>query len=92
MTQHESNFSFKQIEVDEVYQILDLLNTSKALRPDRIPARLLKDSKDVITSYLTHIFNVSFKTSTFHLSWKEARVSPIYKSENNVKITDRFLC
>ena len=36
----ESAFVFKNINIDEVYNALNNLNTSKSLGPDKIPARL----------------------------------------------------
>ena len=58
-------------------------NTSKSLWTDKIPARLLKDSKNVIAPCLTYIFNVSLTSGIFPEDWKKARISPIYKAGNN---------
>ena len=68
----ESVFVFKSINIDEVYNALNNLKMSKSLGPDRIPARLLKDS--------CFSFNASLPSSVFSQDWKIARVSPIYKA------------
>ena len=76
----ESAFVFKSINIDEVYNALNNLKTSKSLGPDKIPARLLKDSCFSIAPFLTQIFNASLASSVFPQDWKIARVSPIYKA------------
>ena len=73
----ESAFVFKSINIDEVYNVLNNLKTSKSLGPDRIPARLLKDSCFSIAPFLTQIFNASLASSVIPQDWKIARVSPI---------------
>ena len=47
-----------------------------------IPAKLLKDSKDVVAPFLTLIFNASLRNGSFCDVLKIARVSPIRKSGN----------
>ena len=51
--------SFNSIHVNEVYEALNNLKTSKSLGPDEIPARLLKDSRFRVALYLTKTFNAS---------------------------------
>ena len=76
----KSVFVFKSINIDEVYNALNNLKMSKSLGPERIPARLLKDSCFSIAPFLTQIFNASLASSVFPQDWKIARVSPIYKA------------
>ena len=61
--------------------LINTLWTTKSFGPDKIPIWLLKDCKEVITPYLTYIFNKSLTFGTFPDDWKNARVSPMYKSE-----------
>ena len=56
------------------------MKSSKAAGLDKIPARLLKDSSVVIVPYLTNIFNLSLCRGIFPDDWKQARISPIFKS------------
>ena len=53
------DFYFQTITEAEVFKLLSTLKTSKATGYDRISAKLLKDSADVITKTLTQIFNKS---------------------------------
>ena len=47
---------------------------------DKIPSKLLKDCASEISSPLTHIINLSLKTSTVPSDWKIAKVIPLFKS------------
>ena len=49
---------------------------------DKIPGKLLKDTAAVVTPFLDLIFNLSLAEGIFPSDWKNARVSPIYKSGN----------
>ena len=60
--------------------MLSNLKASKSFGPDKVPARLLKDSWYSIAPFLTKIFNASLTSSVFPQEWKIARVSPIYKA------------
>ena len=68
----ESTFVFKSININEVYNMLSNLKTSKSFGPDKIPARLLKDSCYSIAPFLTKIFNASLTSSVFPQEWKIA--------------------
>ena len=74
----ESTFVFKSININEVYNMLSNLKTSKSFGPDKIPARLLKDSCYSIAPFLTKIFNASLTSSVFPQEWKIARVYITY--------------
>ena len=63
----------------------ELQVTSKATGIDKIPAKVLKLSADIIAPSLTTIFNQSLHTGIFVNDWKLARVQPIYKSEDRSK-------
>ena len=56
--------------------------SNKAAGLDKIPQKLLKDSVFVVTPYLNLIFNLSLSEGNFPSDWKNARVSPIFKSGN----------
>jgi hypothetical protein len=57
---------------------LKALKTCKATGLDQIPAKILKLSADIVA--LTFIFNLSLTTGIYGDEWKQARVTPIYKS------------
>ena len=83
----ESNttFCFSDISVHQVLNNLKQLVISKATGVDKIPAKVLKLSADIIAPSLTTIFNQSLHTGIFVNDWKLARVQPIYKSEDRSK-------
>ena len=51
----------------------------KATRLDKIPAKILELSANIIAPLLTFIFNQSLLTGIFIDEWKRARVTPIFK-------------
>ena len=60
----------------EVSCVLRSLDSSKATGPDGIPARLLKETADVITHSLCELFNRSVLTGTMAEEWKVANIVP----------------
>ena len=76
----ESKFYFTEISSETMYQTLKDMKSRKAAGPDNISAKLLKDSASVTLPLLTKIFNLSLSEGVFPDDWKNARVSPIYKS------------
>ena len=61
------------------------LNANKATGLDKIPAKVLSLSVDIIASSLTYIFNLFLETCIYINDWKRERVIPIYKSEDRRK-------
>ena len=70
---------FKLHNVDEevVLKQLKGLNPSKAVGLDGISARFLRDGASCICKYVTHLVNLSIKTSTVPSEFKCAKVVPI---------------
>ena len=66
-------------KVEIEYQLKKLLR-KKATGTDGLPACMIKDVAAVISSPLSYIVNLSLKRGTIPAEWKEARVTPIYKS------------
>ena len=56
--QKNSTFYFSQISVENVAMILRNLKVNKSTGLDKIPAKTLKLSSDIIAPSLTHIFNL----------------------------------
>ena len=80
-----ADFHFRTITESEVLKLLTTLKTSKATGHDRFPAKLLKDSADIIAKILTHIFNKSLLSGKFPDDLKISIISPIYKSGNKTE-------
>ena len=88
-----STFYFSQINVENVALTLHNLKANKSTGLDKIPAKILKLSSDIIAPSLAFIFNLSLETGIYVDDWKRARVIPIYnwpKTNVNVKIIGRL--
>ena len=83
-----TSFHLSQIEIHNVYSILNNLKANKSNKLtglDKIPAKILKLSAEIIAPSLTYIFNLSLASGIYINEWKRARVTPIYKSEDKTK-------
>ena len=69
----------------EIFNILKHLNVSKAVGPDKISKRILKECAISLSEPLARLFNLSLAQGVFPSCWKIANVIPIFKkeSENN---------
>ena len=76
---YHENFKFKKIQPSQVYRLLSGLKNGKESGIDKIPNRILKQSKDIITPALTEMFNIFIQFNIFPYDLKLARVSPIFK-------------
>ena len=76
-----------------MYRLLSGLKNGKASGIDKIPNRILKQSKDIITPGLTEMFNIFIQFNIFSDDLKLARVSPIFKDGDaeELGITDQSL-
>ena len=76
-----------------MYRLLNGLKNGKASGIDKIPNRILKQSKDIITPALTEMFNIFIQFNIFPDDLKLARVSPIFKNGDaeELAITDQSL-
>ena len=83
--QTNSKFYFSQISIESVALTLRNLKTNKSTGLDKIPAKILKLSYDIIAPSLAFIFNLSLETGIYVDDWKRARVIPIYKAEDKRK-------
>ena len=65
-----------------VFELLSVLDTTKACGPDLIPARLLKEGAAEITHSLTKIFNLTLCSGTLPQDWLSAHVVPVHKKND----------
>ena len=63
----------------EVFAALRSLNPDKALGPDGIPGRILKETAQQIAPSLTLLFNKSLHSAVVPDEWKLANVVPVFK-------------
>ena len=76
----DGTFSLQFPSVNTVTRLLKTIDEKKSAGLDNIPNKLLKIAAEVVAPSLTKIFIQSIITGIFPKEWKEARVSPLYKS------------
>ena len=75
------------IEKDTVVKLLLKLNPSKSSSPDDLHPRILSALAENIAEPLSVLFNMSLNQSKCPRDWKDAIISPVFKtgSRNSVK-------
>ena len=68
----------KSLVVDKI----KALKTRKSTGPDNISPKLLKLAGDAIVPSLLSLFRLSLNTSRVFTSWKTARLTPVYKKDD----------
>lgn len=74
-----ASFSLQPVAVEQVFDLLNKLDTKKATGLDAIPAWLLKLCSSTLANPLTHIFNKSLTTGLVPTLYKKAKVIPLFK-------------
>ncbi len=72
-------FNLTEVSQDQVFEELKGIKCSKATGLDGLNARLLKSACREIALPITHIINLSIMTGVFPNSWKQAKVTPLFK-------------
>ena len=72
-------FNFRPIVVQDIRDAMSKIKTSKSLGSDNISSYFLKLATPYIENSLVFMFNTSLETSQFPDSWKNARITPIFK-------------
>ena len=76
-------FEFQNVNSETVEKLIDYIKKDVATGFDSISAKVLKDSKSILSPFLTKIINVSYQNQTFPDCLKKAVVKPIYKKDSN---------
>ena len=66
--------------IAHVGKILKQVNPYSSMGPDYIRSRILKEAADTLALPLFSVFSDSLSTGVLPAAWKEAHVTPIYKS------------
>jgi hypothetical protein len=69
------------INVKEISECLNGLDTSKACGPDGIPSRLLKERHQQIAPSLCDVFSHSLVSGRVPSEWKSANITPIHNKK-----------
>ena len=59
------------------------LDEEKAMGPDEVSDRILKERREELASPIYNIIKCSIENGTVPVEWKRAEVVPIYKSGRN---------
>ena len=76
------DFALQEVSASFVHQELQKMKSTKATSLDGIPTRLLKDAAPEIAKPIAHLVNLTISTGQIPSQWKEAKVTPIFKSGN----------
>ena len=67
---------------NQVLAVLSSLDVNKSSGPDKIPARILKETALKIAPSLCGLFNKSLSLGSLPTEWKLAYIVPVYKKDN----------
>lgn len=76
----DRDFTLKDVSPTFVKQELCKLKLSQATGLDGIPARVLEDAAPEIAKPIAYLINLTIWTGIIPQEWKEAKVTPIFKS------------
>lgn len=79
----QTNFQFKRIDIDTVIKAIDSLKPKTSFSQDRISNKLLKYIKYEIAWPLMELINYTFALGIFPNTLKIAKVTPLYKKNEN---------
>ena len=79
---YNHNFHFNNIDADSVGKIINDLKTKTSTGVDGISTKLLKFIKESVVNPLAIIINQTLNTGIFPSKLKIAKVTPIYKKDN----------
>ena len=80
----EKLFSFRPVDESVICDKIDSLNKSKPTTYNNIPTRILVDNKDIISPFITEMYNESNRKSNFPNLLKLADVSPAHKKGERI--------
>ncbi|CAB4007289.1 Hypothetical predicted protein [Paramuricea clavata] len=80
--------AFSDVSVEEVWRLLNNLSKSKAMGPDGISARLLKECSEVLAPSLTALFNKSIAIGKVPADWKYANIVPVPKNNKTHTVSN----
>ena len=77
----EKRFSLLPVDESVICDKIDSLNKRKPTTYNNIPTRILVDNKDIISPFITEMYNESNRKSNFPNSLKLADVTPAHKKD-----------
>ena len=80
----ETEFKFSNITSDDIYTKIRALDPKKASMEGDIPTKLLIGTNDIVSNYLSDIYNKSKNSQNYPLPLKVADVTPIHKAKERI--------
>ena len=74
-----NRFEFRPTDNGQVLKLLNKLNKSKRAGLDKLSSRLIRECADLISPYVSIIFNCCLTIGIFPDDWKLVKVTPIFK-------------
>ena len=81
-------FKFEDENEKDIEKIIDSIKKEVATGPDSIPCKIIKQTKTIISPYITKIINLSYNTKQFPDVLKKAIIKPIYKKDDKNDISN----
>ena len=81
----DNRFSFEQITYEDIHKEIRKLDCTKASQDTDIPSSIVKEDADIFSNFLYFSYNKAVSDCEFPTSFKNANVSPIYKSYPRLK-------
>ena len=86
--EHGNLFSFTEVTPDLIKKQLNLLDVKKATGLDKISPQFLRDAAQIVCAPLADIFNKSMLKGKIPQSWKNAKVTPIFKAVDPTDVSN----
>ena len=78
--------SLGEVEQREVLRVIREINTSKSSGLENISSFVVKEAFGILVPEITHMYNLSIKSTKFPKAWEKALVVPIPKQGNLTKV------
>ena len=82
MKNKSCTFKFRCVHPDETLKFITNLKSTEACGVDNIDSKVIKLAKNELTPVITHIINLSIRSSIFPTQWKTAKVIPLHKKDD----------
>ena len=83
-----NNFSFTPISQQDIHDIINNIDSSKAYQKENIPPKILKDNVDICAMTLTSDVNNCLKNGIFPDNLKYGDITPIFKKDERLDKTN----
>ena len=80
----DQRFTFLSVDESVICDRIDSLNKRKPTTYNNIPTRVLIENRDIISPFITEMYNESNRTSNFPNSLKLADVTPAHKKDERI--------